>query len=344
MELGTPQRATIIKLGIGALAAIAGGGLGLLMTAGGATPTPSATLVWIDQPLDGSQVANAPVAITAHATDPDGVATIVMRIDGTTIPTEIVNDAPALATAVTNWSPTASGTHELRVVASGSGGHVSEEASATFSVVGDDTSAVTTMPTATTSTTSSSTVPVSSTTTSSSIATTTTSTTAPTSTSTTTTVSTVATAPPTTVVTTTPPTTAPPTTSPSTTAPPTTSPPTTSPPTTSPPTTTTAPPCVPSTPVPTSPRDGERISTRTPTLSWAYRGCGPDSFTIDVADNEYFLSGRGSYVASVTVAGAARSTSWEALPCNRTYYWRMSSSVGGSNSPRSTTRTFYLSC
>ena len=351
---------------------------GVLVTGGGVAPAATPAQAWIDRPVDGSWFADGPIIITVHATDADGVGAIAMTIDGVEIHEGSDPDAPTLMTAETVWDPPGPGRYELRAFGRDVAGGAGIEAMSIIQVGGDPGRAGGDDRGGSTSTTDPG---ASSTTSSPSAPSTTTGTTTSTTTSTTTTpivVGTIVTgttipgattipsttgpttsAPPTTAPritnppTTSPPTTSPPTTVPRTTSPPTTSPPTTSPPTTSPSTTTststtststTTPPCAPGVPILISPADGEPVFTRTPTLSWEYRGCGPASFTVQVADNSSFLSGRGSYVHSVTLDGSARSTTWEPLTCPRDYYWRVLATDDGGSSAWSPTRSFFADC
>lgn len=106
--------------------------------------------------------------------------------------------------------------------------------------------------------------------------------------------------------------------------------------TTSTPTTT----CTPGTTTNQSPAHGGSVGTKTPTLEWAYAGCGPDSFSIEVSRDPAFSRTEAQGSAS----GAERS--WVVTPelsCNITYWFRVRAVVGRTAGAWSSTTSFTVS-
>lgn len=67
------------------LGAIPGFALSALLLAACAGPGPAVALgpqTWIDAPLDGAMLADAPYLVVAHATHPDGLSALVLMVDG----------------------------------------------------------------------------------------------------------------------------------------------------------------------------------------------------------------------------------------------------------------------
>ncbi len=75
----------------------------------------SGPAAWIDQPLNGSEFALEPIAITAHASDSDGVASFDFFVDGALAGTMAV-EGGRLADASWEWNPDRAGEFSLTVV------------------------------------------------------------------------------------------------------------------------------------------------------------------------------------------------------------------------------------
>lgn len=364
-----PTPKVVLTAGAVAVGSVIGvvAGVGLTGRSAPAAETPARA--WIDQPSDGAALPLASIVITAHATDADGVDVLSLLVDGAVVHEERPAIAPTLLVAEARWDPPGPGRYEIVAVGRDPSGAEGVAATATVVVIGatpdGSTSTSSTLPSPSSTPDAGSTTTSPDTTSPLLVGTTVRGTTIPASATTT--------APTTSSPITTPPvTTGPPTTLTSTSSPPSTSPPTTRPTTTSPrvttttrppattttttpsrvttttatptTTTTTTLPCAPSVPILTSPGDDEFVPTRTPALSWAYRGCGPASFTVQVADNDLFLSGRALYVRSVQVGGASRSIVWEPLVCGRTHYWRALGTDAAGSSAWAPTRSFFTDC
>lgn len=266
---------------------------------------------WIDAPLDGSTLQHGVVEVIAHAHDSDGVADVMLSVDGNDVATETASGAP-LATVSFEWDATSvmPGLHELRIVGVDTVGKRTPTATVTVRIgddeEGDPIPASTTTTSVATSTSSTSTS--SSTTTTASP-----STTSPASTSTT------ARRAPTTSTTTTT----------------TTQRNTTSTSTTTTTTTTTPRACAGvATPRLLAPEDGSRQGTRTPTFTWAYdHGCGPDDFVIELSMERDFAE----VFAQDVVSGGERSHQFtDRLDCGL-WYWRVQARNRGSLSAWSQT-------
>ena len=123
----------LAKVGASLLAFGAGAGLTfVLVDPSDATPTPVAQ-AWIDRPLDGSSVEVGDVQLIAHATDPDGLAEVVLTIDGDEVHTAD-GGGEELVTVETTWTPPGPGAFVLMVVGTDDSGHDGEAATATFTV------------------------------------------------------------------------------------------------------------------------------------------------------------------------------------------------------------------
>ena len=70
--------------------------------------------VWIDQPLDNSQLPVAPVVITAHASDQDGVGRFEFYLNDKPL-VKIAGDGGILSSASTQWNPPGPGHYQVRV-------------------------------------------------------------------------------------------------------------------------------------------------------------------------------------------------------------------------------------
>lgn len=293
--------ALLPKIGLATVAAVVGGGLTLVAVDGSdAPPPPPVARAWVDHPLEGAHLPDGDVEVIVHATDPDGVAEVVLSIDGASIHTEALDGDDELVTVQVVWEADGPGTYELEVVGRDASGGAGLPATATFTVgdpPDDGETTTTTRPEGTTTSTEAG-------------GTTTTDTSDPGATTT--------------------------TGGSGTTRPPTT--------TTTRPTTTTAP-CRPSVPRLVNPPDDAHVTARTPRLTWSYSGCGPSQFTIQMSDNESFVAGRGSYVATMSAPGSANHLTWSPLPmCQLTYYWRVRAVASGGTSAWSSVRTLFADC
>lgn len=295
---------------------------------------------WIDDPLDGTELpANVEeVGVVAHATDPDGIVELVLSVDGQAVNT-VETSGEELVDAELAWRPPGAGTYQLVVVGRDPSGAATRPGRASVQIGSGADRPTTTQPSdevaegpATTSagepaggeTTTSTDVPGGPATTqgpvTSAVPTTTTPGPATTATNTT---ATNTTAPSTTTPTTSPRTT---TTQPTT---------TTTQPTTTTTSTTTTPPCSPGMPVNVSPAHGTSVGSRTPTLAWEYRGCGPEQFQVLVTPSVEFAP----VEAAGTVDGSARSWTTPTLACG-THWFRVRAVSGSLTGPWSAATSF----
>ena len=134
----------IAALGAAALLAVAGTSLAALLG-----PSPN---VWIDAPLDGQVVARGEVAVIGHVTDPRGVTSVRLDVDGVEVGSGLVDDGPGALTTVTlSWTAETAGVHVLSLWALNSDGDDFGPALATVHVDGlPSTTATSTTTTATT--------------------------------------------------------------------------------------------------------------------------------------------------------------------------------------------------
>lgn len=137
----------VTKVGAGALAAVAGAALTLVFVDPTVATPPPVAQAWIDEPLHGSTHPEGEIELTAHATDPDGVAEVRLTIDGDEVHVEVASGEDELVTVETTWEPPGPGTYELAAVAEDEGGHAGAGATATFTV-GDPGAPTTTSTTA----------------------------------------------------------------------------------------------------------------------------------------------------------------------------------------------------
>jgi PKD repeat protein len=118
------RRSTICRTGVLLIA--------LVLVASCAAPS-QGPMVWLDRPLDGSQLPLGPVTILAHASDADGVASFEFFIDEDPLAT-----APAaggrLADATVGWIPTEPGIYTVRARATDSAGNLGSEATSVVMV------------------------------------------------------------------------------------------------------------------------------------------------------------------------------------------------------------------
>lgn len=100
---------------------------------------------WIDQPLNGSLLPLQPVVVTAHATDPDGVASVDLIVDGEAVGTVVVAPPANITVVDFTWIAGAPGRYQLTVRGQGVTGKGSVT-SVLVSVEGADTAVPTASP------------------------------------------------------------------------------------------------------------------------------------------------------------------------------------------------------
>jgi hypothetical protein len=101
---------------------------------GASAPMPTAW-AWIDQPLPGSVHPLAPLVVTAHATDPLGVAVIELWVADELVEAAPVDEpAPILAMHEFTWTPEAAGAYLITVRGLGAGRAAGQPASAIITV------------------------------------------------------------------------------------------------------------------------------------------------------------------------------------------------------------------
>jgi hypothetical protein len=93
----------------------------VLVPGAGAGEMPDA-VAWVDAPLDGSTVPAAPLEIVAHATDPGGVTTVAVSVDGALIATVPFDGRTSLVTARVAWTDVTPGIHLVTAQGRGSSG------------------------------------------------------------------------------------------------------------------------------------------------------------------------------------------------------------------------------
>jgi hypothetical protein len=108
-------------------------------------PAPHGPAAWIDAPLNGSTIPLAEVQIIVHASDPAGVSSFELSVDGQLLgnPPAEAAQTDSLAHASQIWVPAAPGTYLLEVRASSSDGDFGPPAFAQVTVGGTPTPAVT---------------------------------------------------------------------------------------------------------------------------------------------------------------------------------------------------------
>lgn len=91
---------------------------------------------WIDAPLSGVVIGpvSAPIDVTTHATDPDGIVIVRLDVNGSTVET-VATDGSTLVDVRFKWSPPAAGTYGLSVWGQDSGGEWSAPGVATVTVL-----------------------------------------------------------------------------------------------------------------------------------------------------------------------------------------------------------------
>ncbi|KQV73948.1 hypothetical protein ASC61_02410 [Aeromicrobium sp. Root344] len=97
------------------------------------TPVDSGAQVWIDEPLTSAVLAPGTITVTAHATDPERLDGLQLKVDGKQVDQDrsLARDGLLVFAAFT-WRAT-SGAHELVVTQLGGAGDVSEARSVTVS-------------------------------------------------------------------------------------------------------------------------------------------------------------------------------------------------------------------
>jgi Bacterial SH3 domain len=104
---------------------------------------------WIDAPLDGSTIPLAPYGVVSHASDPGGISTFELKVNGQLVSTDsIANDqaGQTIAHISQPWLPPAPGTYLLEVRAANGDGDYGPSVFAQVKV-GDVTTAETSTPT-----------------------------------------------------------------------------------------------------------------------------------------------------------------------------------------------------
>jgi hypothetical protein len=86
--------------------------LGLsLVGCGAQSPGPQ---VWIDKPVDGSQLPLEPIIIQVHAFDENGIASVAYYIDGQQMNQASMNSG-GLGELMFEWNPSSTGNHQIEV-------------------------------------------------------------------------------------------------------------------------------------------------------------------------------------------------------------------------------------
>lgn len=104
---------------------------------------------WIDAPLDGSTIPLAPYSVVSHASDPGGMSTFELKVNGQVVSTDPVEGDQAgqtIAHISQPWLPPAPGTYLLEVRAANGNGEYGASAF-THVQVGDVAEAETPTPT-----------------------------------------------------------------------------------------------------------------------------------------------------------------------------------------------------
>jgi len=116
-------------------------------------PTPTAVAIaggpqaWIDAPLDGAALPVAPYAVVSHATDPKGIASFELSVNGQVVRTDQVDSAQqgqSLAHITQTWNPPAPGTYLLEVRAADPSGAFGLPAQVRVTVGGETATATAT--------------------------------------------------------------------------------------------------------------------------------------------------------------------------------------------------------
>lgn len=108
-------KAMLLKAAAVTVTAAVAGTVAFVATSRGAAAPPAAQ-AWIDNPLDGATVALAPLSIIAHAYDPDGVADVVLVVNGQEQQVVVPDGAgQRLVYVQLSWTPQTEGSHSLTV-------------------------------------------------------------------------------------------------------------------------------------------------------------------------------------------------------------------------------------
>lgn len=108
-------KAMLLKAAAVTVTAAVAGTVAFVATSGGAAAPPAAQ-AWIDNPLDGATVALAPLSIIAHAYDPDGVAEVVLVVNGQEQQIVVPDGAgQRLVYVQLSWTPQSEGSHSVTV-------------------------------------------------------------------------------------------------------------------------------------------------------------------------------------------------------------------------------------
>lgn len=93
---------------------------------------------WFDAPLPGSIWPQAPVQLISHYSDPDGIATIELSVNGTILETFPSPDTSSqLVVDTRNWTPPQPGNYTLQVRSQNKNGNWGSPASVSFTVEGE---------------------------------------------------------------------------------------------------------------------------------------------------------------------------------------------------------------
>jgi hypothetical protein len=104
----------------------------------GATTAPVVpAAAWIDRPLHGTAVEEGvPLDVVVHASDPDGVARLVLEVDGSEVADLVVDGEPFVEASWT-WRPDGPGLHDLVVTGWDPDGEAGTSATTTVRIGGD---------------------------------------------------------------------------------------------------------------------------------------------------------------------------------------------------------------
>jgi hypothetical protein len=108
----------------------------LVLALGLAACAPSSTqgpATWLDQPLDGARLPLGPQEVTAHASDPDGVASLEFYVDGTLLVSS-PSGGGVLEHSTVGWNPSRPGVYTVSTRATDGQGNVGAAAKAVVTV------------------------------------------------------------------------------------------------------------------------------------------------------------------------------------------------------------------
>src|SRR5689334_5641771 len=112
---------------------------------------PTGPAAWIDAPLDGSTIPLAPYNVVTHGSDPGGMSTFELKINGHVMSTDPVGGDQAVKTIAhmsQAWLPPAPGTYLLEIRAANVNGEYGPSAFSNVTV-GDVPAEISATPTAT---------------------------------------------------------------------------------------------------------------------------------------------------------------------------------------------------